>query len=50
MEHEIIIIVIFDGILKINNSADQTENMVSFFDEFDLRNGFVKQPNSRSIE
>ena len=31
MPHEIILCVIFDGIEKINNSKDQTENMLSFF-------------------
>ena len=30
LPHEIIIVVIFDGIEKINQSKDQTENMVSF--------------------
>lgn len=50
LEHEIIIIVIFDGIEKMNNSADQTENMTTLFHEIDIRNGFAKQPNSKSIE
>jgi hypothetical protein len=31
MSHEIIVIVIFDGIEQMNNSRDQTENMISFF-------------------
>jgi len=31
MSHEIIVIVIFDGIEHMNNSKDQTENMISFF-------------------
>ena len=31
MPHEIILTVIFDGIEKINNAKDQTENMISFF-------------------
>lgn len=31
MPHEIIMVVIFDGIEKINNDKDQTQNMISFF-------------------
>jgi hypothetical protein len=42
--------VIFDGIEKINASKDQTENMISFFNEIDIKNGFVYKPYGRSLE
>lgn len=31
MPHEIIMVIIFDGIEKVNASKDQAENMISFF-------------------
>ena len=42
--------VVFDGIEKVNNSKDQTENMVSYFNEFDLKNGFRHKPYGKSVE
>lgn len=50
MPHEIIIVVIFDGIEKINNSRDQTENMISFFKEIDIKNGFMQKTYGKSID
>lgn len=50
LPHEIIITVIFDGIEKLNNSNDQTENMISFFDEIDMKNGFTNKLNGKSID
>lgn len=50
MPHEIILIVIFDGIEKVNNSHDQSENMVSFFNEIDLKNGFRYKPYGKSVD
>lgn len=47
MSHEIILVCIFDGIEKINSSRDQTENMISYFNEFDYKNGFKQQPYSK---
>jgi hypothetical protein len=31
MSHEIVLVVVFDGIETVNNSKDQTENMISYF-------------------
>ena len=45
LPHEIIITVIFDGIEKINNSNDQTENMISFFKEKDNSKYLKKSSN-----
>jgi hypothetical protein len=50
LPHEIILTVIFDGIEKLNNSKDQTENMISFFHEIDLKNGFVRKPYGKSLD
>lgn len=50
LPHEIIMTVIFDGIEKINSSKDQTENMISFFNEIDIKNGFVHKPYGKSLE
>lgn len=40
LPHEIIIVAIFDGIEKVNNSTDHTENMISYFNKYDIKNGF----------
>lgn len=37
--YEIIVIVIFDGLDKINNSKDPQTSMLKFFEEQDLRIG-----------
>jgi hypothetical protein len=50
MPHEIILTVIFDGIEKVNSSKDQTENMISYFNEIDIKNGFVYKPYGKSLE
>lgn len=50
MPHEIILTVIFDGIEKINNSKDQTENMISFFNEIDIKNGFRHKQYGKTLE
>ena len=50
MSHEIIVVVIFDGIEHLNNSKDQTENMISFFNEIDIKNGFRARSNSMSLD
>jgi hypothetical protein len=50
MPHEIVLVVIFDRIEKINNSKDQTENMISYFNEWDLKNGFRHKPYGKSVE
>jgi transposase-like protein len=50
MPHEIIMTVIFDGIEKINNSKDQTENMISYFNEIDLKNGFRHKQYGKTLE
>ena len=50
LPHEIILTVIFDGIEKINSSKDQTENMISFFNEIDIKNGFVHKPYGKSLD
>jgi hypothetical protein len=50
MPHEIIMCVIFDGIEKINNSKDQTENMISFFNEIDIKNGFRHRQYGKTLE
>lgn len=50
MPHEIVLVVIFDGIEKVNNSKDQTENMISYFNEWDLKNGFRHKPYGKSME
>jgi hypothetical protein len=50
MPHEIIMIVIFDGIEKINNDKDQTHNMISFFNEIDIKNGFTYKPYGKTLE
>lgn len=49
MPHEIILTVIFDGIQKVNASKDQTENMISYFNEIDIKNGFVYKPYGKSL-
>ena len=41
MPHEIILTVIFDFIEKVNSSTDHTENMISYFNEIDIKNGLV---------
>jgi hypothetical protein len=50
MSHEIIVVVIFDGIEHLNASKDQTENMISFFNEIDIKNGFRQRSNSMSLD
>jgi|JI6StandDraft_1071083.scaffolds.fasta_scaffold02937_12 hypothetical protein len=50
MSHEIVLVVVFDGIEMVNNSKDQTENMISYFNEFDLKNGFRHKPYGKSVE
>jgi chitin synthase len=50
MSHEIILVVIFDGIEKVNNSKEQTDNMISYFNEFDLKNGFRHKPYGKTVE
>lgn len=50
LPHEIIMTVIFDGIEKVNDSKDQTENMISFFKEIDIKNGFVHKPYGKSLD
>jgi hypothetical protein len=50
MSHEIIVIVIFDGIEHLNSSRDQTENMISFFNEIDIKNGFRQRSNSMALD
>jgi hypothetical protein len=50
MSHEIIVVVIFDGIEHLNSSKDQTENMISFFNEIDIKNGFRQRSNSMSLD
>lgn len=50
MPHEIIMVIIFDGIEKVNASRDQTENMISFFTEIDIKNGFRYKPYGKSME
>lgn len=50
MSHEIIVVVIFDGIEHLNASKDQTENMVSLFSEIDIKNGFRLRSNSMSLD
>lgn len=50
LPHEIILTIIFDGIEKVNSSKDQTENMISFFNEIDLKNGFVHKPYGKSLD
>ena len=42
--------VIFDGIEHLNDSKDQTENMISFFNEIDIKNGFRARSNSLSLD
>ena len=43
-------VVIFDGIEHLNNSKDQTENMISLFNEIDIKNGFRARSNSMSLD
>lgn len=43
-------VVIFDGIEHLNNSKDQTENMISLFNEIDIKNGFRARTNSMSLD
>jgi len=50
MSHEIIVVVIFDGIEHLNSSKDQTENMISLFNEIDIKNGFRQRSNSMSLD
>jgi hypothetical protein len=50
MSHEIIVVVIFDGIEHLNSSKDQTENMISFFNEIDIKNGFRQRSNSMALD
>jgi hypothetical protein len=50
MSHEIIVIVIFDGIEHLNSSKDQTENMISLFNEIDIKNGFRQRSNSMALD
>ena len=50
MSHEIIVVVIFDGIEHLNNSKDQTENMISFFNEIDIKNGFRQRTYSMALD
>lgn len=50
MSHEIIVVVIFDGIEHLNASKDQTENMISYFNEIDIKNGFRQRSNSMSLD
>ena len=42
--------MIFDGIEHLNNSKDQTENMISFFNEIDIKNGFRQRHNTMSLD
>jgi hypothetical protein len=49
MSHEIVLVVIFDGIEKVNCSKDQTENMINYFNEWDLKNGFRHKPYGKSV-
>ncbi len=50
MSHEIITIVVFDGIEHLNSSKDQTENMISLFNEIDIKNGFRQRSNSMALD
>lgn len=50
MSHEIIVIVVFDGIEHLNSSKDQTENMISLFNEIDIKNGFRQRSNSMALD
>lgn len=50
MSHEIIVVVVFDGIEHLNASKDQTENMISFFNEIDIKNGFRQRSNSLALD
>jgi hypothetical protein len=50
MSHEIIVVVVFDGIEHLNASKDQTENMISLFNEIDIKNGFRQRANSMSLD
>lgn len=43
-------VVIFDGIEHLNGSKDQTENMISLFNEIDIKNGFRQRSNSMSLD
>jgi hypothetical protein len=37
--YEIIVVVIFDGLHKMNNSENSTQSMIKLFEEYDLRIG-----------
>ncbi len=50
MPHQIILTVIFDGIEKINNSKDQTENMISYFNQMDIKNGFRHKQYGKTLQ
>jgi hypothetical protein len=41
---EIVVVVIFDGIDKINNSSDEKSNVLKYFNELDWEFGISEEP------